>query len=304
MALPVVHVGFHKSGSTTLQNALFAHHPGVANLGEPVENLSALDAMRMTWNSCHRDPQQRRPFDLERAQDLWRQALASTKGRKVVVFSKERLTLYDYCSHPGDGCLPHKLRAVVGPARIVIVARHQIRLIESLYYAKTNGEVSPERWLQRQTQGPLNKERFHVYRYHAFAKAYSEAFGRENVGVFLLEDLAKNTDSFARRLCSFVGIDPDEGVRLLQGERLHGRTTRRGLTYAKLRKLWQPYIRFGKFVPAPIVTAFSQFIGRGQPLRVELPACWVAELESYYRDDNSRLAQDWDLPLERYEYPL
>jgi hypothetical protein len=35
MRLPVFHIGANKVGSTTLQKALFARHPDVANLGKP-----------------------------------------------------------------------------------------------------------------------------------------------------------------------------------------------------------------------------------------------------------------------------
>src|SRR5581483_6738487 len=221
MMLPVLHVGFHKSGSTTLQNALFARHSQIANLGEPEEHPKALDAMRNAWESCNRDPAERKIFELERDRALWQQALGEVESGKVPLFSKERLTLFEHCSEAGDPCLPHKLRQVVGPARIVIVTRHQIKLVESLYYSKTDGELTPEQWLQMKTEGALNRERFHVYRYHAFAESYADAFGRENVGIFMLEELAADVDSFAQRLCRFIGVDAEEAVRLLKDQQFH-----------------------------------------------------------------------------------
>lgn len=307
MKLPVLHVGFHKCGSTTLQNALFARHPDIANLGEPIENPSALAALSNAWESCCDDPARRKPYDLDRGRRLWQQALAGVECGKVAVFSKERLTRYGYCGAPE--CLPPKLRALVGPARVVIMTRHQIRLIESLFHSKTNGVFSLERWLEKETQGPLNKERFHVYRFHAFAEAYAKAFGRENVGVFLLEDLAANAESFARRLCDFIGIDADEGTRLLQGKRFNSRTrfhgtTRRGLVYSRARKLLGQRVHVSQYVPTYLVETFSSFLRRGRPMDVQLPARWVAELESYYRADNCRLAEDWNLPLKKFGYPL
>ncbi len=301
MKLPVLHVGFHKSGSTTLQEALFARHSGVANLGEPAEDPQALAAIQNAWESCCLDPAVRKTFDLARSRALWQAALAGVGAGKVAVFSKERLTRYGYC----DETLPGKLRELVGQARIVIMTRNQIKLVESLFYSKTDGEVSAGEWLTSETAGRLNEDRFRIYRYHSVAQAYVEAFGRENVGVFLLEDLAKNTETFARQLCAFIGIDGEEGVRLLTGKRMHGRKSTRGLAYARIRNaLLGPNIHLGQFVPAGAVDAFSAFLSRGRPVKVELPTEWVAELESYYRDENCRLAKEWGLPLEKYGYPM
>ena len=83
--LPVVHVGFHKCGSTTLQSALFDRHPQVANLGEPRENENALEAMRNVWESCHENPRKRSPFDADRGRALWQEALATVPPGRVPV---------------------------------------------------------------------------------------------------------------------------------------------------------------------------------------------------------------------------
>ncbi|HZS55555.1 MAG TPA: sulfotransferase [Bryobacteraceae bacterium] len=302
MRRPLLHIGFHKSGSTTLQEALFSRHSQVANLGEPVENPDALAAMRNAWEACCDDATLRTPFKLEYSQSLWRKALENVPPEKLPVFSKERLTRFGYCGAPD--CLPAKLHAIVGPAQIVIVIRNQIKLIESLYYAKTDGDMTPDRWRTAETEGPQNRDRFHVYRYHAFAKAYADVFGRENVGIFMLEELATDVESFARKLCNFIGIDGDEGSRLLRNKRLHSRTSQRGLAYAKLRSVVGRNIHLGVYAPKILVQVFSNFLSRGKPVAVELPRDWIEHLKSFYRTENARLAAEWGLPLQEYGYPL
>ena len=68
--VPVLHVGFHKCGSTTLQGALFARHPGIAYLGEPKENPRVLAAVSNVWKSCCVDSAKRKPFNPELSREL------------------------------------------------------------------------------------------------------------------------------------------------------------------------------------------------------------------------------------------
>jgi len=301
--LPVLHIGFNKAGSTTLQNGLFARHPEVASLGEPFkrEHLDVHEAMFNVMKSCHRDPAQRVEFNLERCRALWQQALAAIGPGKVPVYSKESMVSAAFYDAPTDARLPTKLRAVVGGARIVIMARHQIKLLESLYITRNKGHSyrSPDEWFEENDRGSL-----YMFRYNAIAESYAEAFGRENVGVFLLEDLQADVGAFAKRLCDFIGIDGDLGARLLAGQKWNTRTSQRMHTYSRLRKRFGPDIRLNRYVPGSVRDAFVRFIGGGSPAKVELPSRWVSEMRTYYGEDNRQLAARWGLPLEKYGYPL
>jgi len=298
--LPVVHVGFHKCGSTTLQGALFDRHPQVENLGEPHENANALKAMRNVWESCHENPRKRAPFDPDRGRALWQEALATVQPGRVPVFSKETLTLSEFYTEPGDERLPSRLHAVVGPARIVIVVRHQISLIESLYLYQAKGAryEAVDQWLKSR-DGALR-----LYRYNTVADSFAARFGRENVAVFLFEDMKSDAAGFARQVCNFIGVDAEQGAQLIRGERRNKRVSQRYLVYSKLRKALGMYIPFGRMVPEAARQAFNDFISAGSEARVRLPAGWITELERYFRDDNRRLAREWGLPLEKYRYPL
>ncbi|MEX0803110.1 MAG: sulfotransferase [Candidatus Binatia bacterium] len=299
--LPVIHVGFHKCGSTTLQGALFQRHPQIANLGEPDEDPGALEAVRGVWQSCHPDPRKRSDFDADRSQALWQDALARIAPGKVPVFSKETLTLAEFYSEPGDDRIATKLHSVVGAARIVIVVRHQIGLIESLYlfHAKGSRWEPAEQWLRSRSDGPLR-----LYRYHTVAESFVKRFGRENVAVLLFEDLKADAAEFARQLCQFIGVDSEQGAALIRGERRNKRVSRRYLIYSKLRKGLGMYVPLGRIVPGPVREAFNNFVTAGEDAKVRLPDAWVREMESYYRDDNCRLAQEWSLPLGKYGYPI
>ncbi len=302
MQIPVLHIGFNKAGSTTLQNGLFANHSEVVSMGEPIKGRypGVEEAMFSVMNSCHRDSARRTKFDLQHSRRLWRETLAALDAGKVPVYSKESLVRVDFYEEPGDRNLPEKLYALTGPARIVIMARHQIKLLELLYITRTKGHsyMSPDEWFQANQGGWP-----YMYRYYAMAKAYADVYGRDNVEVFLLEDLISDVASFASRLCGFIGVDAEEGAKLLQDQRWNARTSQRMHAYSKFRKDWGPDIRLSQFVPGPLRTALLSFLTSGRKAKVELPAHWVSEMQAYYSDDNRRLAAEWQLPLEKYQYP-
>ena len=298
--LPVLHVGFHKCGSTTLQGTLFSRHPQIANLGEPTEDPSAFEAIRGIWLSCDANHRKRTEFDLDRSRGLWQEALAKIAPGKVPVFSKESLTQSEYYTEPGDDRIPKRLRAVVGPAKIIVVVRHQIRLVESLYlYHSKGSRYEPAaQWLSSRSDD------LRLYRYDMMVNSFVEHFGRENVAVFLFEELKADAGAFARQVCNFIGVDAEQGAALIRGERRNRRVSQRYLLYSKLRKGLGMYLRFGRVVPGPLREAFNIFVMAGAEAKIQLPGSWVTNMEQYFRDDNRRLAQEWRLPLGKYDYPL
>jgi hypothetical protein len=299
--LPVLHIGFPKTGTTTLQGALFARHPQIANLGEPNKgNTLALRALRRVWKSCSEDALKQSRANEERSRGLWKEALAECPAGSVPVFSKETLTLPDFYKSADDDRLPNALYSVIGPARIVMVARHQIRMIESLYlyHAKGSRYEPLEPWLR------ANDSAFELFHFNKVADTYAKVFGKENVALFLLEELQADPSDFARRICGFIGVDPEPGAALVSGERRNVRVSEKYYNYAKLRKRLGLNIPLGRFAPPFIRELFKTTVMGGRTAKIKLPPAWAERLEDRYRGDNRRLADDWNLPLERFGYPL
>ena len=297
---PVLHVGFHKCGSTTLQAALLDRHPEIEYLGEPREEPRATEAIRLVRDSCYTVERKRIPFDLERSRALWQESLSDIRPGRIPVFSKESLTQPEFFESPEDRRLPERLRAVVGPARILIVTRHQIRLIESLYLFHARGvHFEPiEQWLE--SRG----DELGQYRFHTVAESFAAAFGRDNVAVIPFEDLKADSKEFARRVCAFIGVDTEKGAELIGAAHRNKRVSQRYLAYAKLRKALGLYVPIGSLLPAALRRGFNDFVSGGADARMELPSNWLVKMEDHFRDDNRRLARDWSIPVEKYGYPV
>ena len=209
--------------------------------------------------------------------------------------------MQEFCSEPGDSALRGRLRSIVGPAKIIIVVRNQIRLIESLYLVRAKGfHCEPlDRWLKAKGGLPLQ-----FYKFYKVSQCFAEAFGRENVAVFPLEELKADPKLFARRICEFIGVDPTPATDLLRNERRNMRVSQRYLTYSKLRKAMGMYIPLGCLLPRPLRNGLDRLIRSGEEASIALPSDWIAEIERYYRCDNRQLAEEWRLPIERYGYPV
>jgi hypothetical protein len=298
--LPVIHIGYPKTGTTTLQKALFARHPQIANLGEPREHEQALQAARAAWASCDSNPRKYRPLDRDEARALWRKALADCAPGTVPVFSKETLLLPDFYNGPADERMPRALRAVVGDVRIMIVIRQQIRMIESLFLFQAKGPKyeEPARWIEEQA------DKMALLDFHTLINSYASVFGRENVGVFLFEQLQNDPRDFARAIARFVGVDAAQASDLITGERHNERVSQRYLMYSKFRKKLGLYVPIGALLPARVKDRFNAFMRSGERAKFRLADDLVAKLENDYRSSNSRLAEDWNLPLRDFNYPL
>jgi len=217
------------------------------------------------------------------------------------VFSREELIRYYLYGERDRERLPRAIVEMAGPVKVVIVVRHQVRLIESLYLQKANSAnfLDPETWLASQPDWFA-----FGFRFNEIADAWSQVVGRENVGVFAFEELAGSAATFGRRLCEFAGIDADVGVPLLVNQHENVRKSDRTQAYAKIRSAFFPRVSFGRLLPVTIRNGWRNYLEGGQRAKVELSSDWLDRIKSYYRSDNRKLAAEYGLPLESYGYPL
>lgn len=302
--LPVFHIGANKAGSTTLQQALFARHPQVHSLGKPEPVADAQEAIAALLAACDRqDPSARMPDppQIKQTRTQWGRARDATAAGCVPVFSREELIRYRYYGDPDPLRLPRMIADMAGPVRVVIVTRHQLKLIESLYIHKTNmsSMAAPDEWIAR------DPDQFaYGYRFHNIADAWAQVVGQENVGVFMFEDMVKDSAGFAQRLCAFIGIDGDIGAQLLTGRHENVRKSRRTQAYAKLRAGLGPGVALGRLLPTGIRRAWHNYLDAGPRARANLPIEWVRRMEDCYREDNRLLAQRFGLDLRKHDYPM
>jgi len=297
--LPVFHIGANKAGSTTLQQALFARHPEILSLAKPQPNADAEKAVDAIVAACDK----RRAdgdWDASSVRALWQRAVTDADGR-VPIFSHEELIRYHLYSPPDGERLARAVTAMAGPVRVVMVIRHQVRLIESLYIHKANSSnyLRADDWLATEPENFA-----YAYRFCEIAEAWMRVVGKDNVGVFIFEELAADSAAFARRLCSFIGVDADIAVQLLANQHQNIRKSARVQAYARLRAAFFPDVSFGRALPSPLRRRWRNYLDGGRRAKVDLPATWLSRINDHYSADNRKLAERFGLPLQSYGYPM
>ena len=298
--MPVFHIGANKAGSTTLQQALFARHPEVLSLAKPHPNADAEKAVDAIVAACDRRGSSRGALDVNAVRELWQRGVADVGGRAPISSHEELIRYYLYGS-PDNDRLARTIVEIAGPVRVAIVVRHQLRLIESLYIHKANSSnyLPPDEWLASAPESFMCG-----YRFCEIAESWMRVVGEDNVGIFVFEELAADFVTFAKRLCTFIGIDADIGVSLLARQHENVRKSTRTQAYAKLRGNFFPEISFGKALPSPVRRFWRNYLEGGRRARVDLPPVWLDRISEYYSSDNRRLAERFHLPLQAYGYPM
>jgi len=305
---PLVHIGYHKSATTWFQRV---YYPAVANVAY-LDRKRVIRAF-LEVNALHWSP------------DHAREALDAAEGGRIVV-CEEGLSGY---LHNGGlmGCLSkevaHRLHSTLPGADLVVFIRRQPDVIGSGYaqYIRGGGTRSPGRYLhpKRYLHGAerldykIPRFSFEHFEYLPLLRHYADLFGRDRVHVFLFEAFREDPlvflEEYERRfdLRPEPRPDPTRGNNasyrpwLVPIGRLVNLFTRRTVQ-DKYYLVHLPYWYSGRRAVLETLNRLP-IGGAGSPACL-LGAENVAFIQERYRATNRRLMEEFDLPLDRYGYPL
>ena len=313
-----IHIGLPKTASTTLQSTLFPGHSEVEYLGRFIGTGSKyLDRdVEALLSEILAPPSRSR--NLPKQKTLFQEKiLPRIVSGKVILWSSEDIT---------SGGPEHKQRRaegfyeVFGPCRVVLVLRHPLSFAQSMYLQKlkeTQERAQPGFgragqhydvvwWLEQCFKlthlGPISN-----LDYGASIDAFSQVFGRESLGIFIFEQLAENPEKFFRRLCSFMGIDGDEGVQLTANQKRNPQLTQKQLDFIKSTSsspLRSFLYRLRSNKGRRRILHAEEYALDASKAKVQIPHVWRTRLEDLTRECNRTLVEEWEIPLDRYDYPL
>jgi hypothetical protein len=305
----VVHVGFHKTGTTTLQYQLFPTLPGVVLLTRtPHHGPAGYDEFAKglcKFDSGGYDPAGLRAFLTMVAPEEPGTLLLSDEGISGI---------------PNLG--PHlreestdRIATLVPDARILIGIRNQATMWRSLYndYVSRGGYRSFAKFAANAAPGFTFD--LDYLRFDGFIDAYQRAFGPERVKVVAYEHLETDPAGFAREVSEFVlagsGLTPPESPTLGVSNRSLSRFGR-GLLRVRNRLFGRTH----RYNPRPLLFELPMR-GLDRSLRRVDPVLFprarvfsqrdtraLATLLPYYEDGNAWVVEHTGLDLERYGYPL
>jgi hypothetical protein len=284
----VVHIGFHKTATTWLQHEVFPHHPHLRSYVQgPVWDDPFLRCIIADSD---------RRYDSERARSEYEAGLARLGPlgpEDVVVVSAERLSGHAASGGYDTVRIARRLHEVVPEARVLMVVRSQVDMIES-EYRQLVGEGHRGRLASLWTSGAWKRVQFDLehYEYDALVREYHRLYGPERVAVFSYELLAADRERFLERLAKFSGVDAFT-LDAVSTREVHPGLPNRGIGLLRLLNHFRrtelnpfPTVDLGVLWRGPIVA-----LARKLPRRRHLIAATKrTELAQRYEDSNRRLA--------------
>jgi hypothetical protein len=209
---PLIHIGYHKTGSTWLQRELFNFDSDIFVPLAPRSDAPNAGKYLARYFYRSREKYLLSPFDLNTTAIMEELASLLEKievGNRIPVISDERLSGSPHSGGFDEKVIADRLHACFPDARIFCVIREQKDAILSTYYQfiRAGGTDSLSRFLRRHYDG--NRPGFSPYsfRYVDLISYYRQLFTPERVLVLPYELFRDDSRAFLKRLGTFISVD-------------------------------------------------------------------------------------------------
>jgi Sulfotransferase domain len=305
----VFHLGYPKTGTTTLQTHIFPRHPDIDYQGKFIPahdyrdervfaGIRALQTVSsFTWDSG------------KILRELVNEALARST-RSVLLYSSENFL------HPdtGDiGLVAARLRSLFPDAKFIMTFREQADLLLSFYRshgaflnyvftAKAEGTplvlpISIEEWMTFQFSIPHKNVLGTLY-YDKVAQSFIDQCGRDKIHFSLFEVFRDHPRDYLADMFSFLKIDLGTIDRLWRDQVENKGVDKR--RFDELSKDLHCAARKRLGARGKILQFFSKLPNGMWP--AQMPEPWLSETRSLFRGGNRWLANVLRLPLREYGY--
>jgi len=327
MKTRVIHIGFPKTATTTLQNGLFRQHPQIAYLRTP-EVMKAVMCDILSKESVMYSPRRTREAFAPGLEQFERDA-----AKKMAVFSYEGIAFSPDGTYADRRLIAERLKDIFGEAMVLIAVRSQAGFLKSIYgeYVKRSGLfIGFERFLEYQ-YWKFDTYAFSQLYYSRLIQAYRDIFGADKVKMILFEEFIKNPQAGNDKLCDTFGISRFALQDGLYNPALRSSlmTMMRAFNFVFRNNYGRPY--FFPYTTGLIEKGFphANFEIKGMAMRekirhelvcrlemfsrrfpvknqsgLKIPDKWQKIIAELYAEDNTRLSRMCGLDLRKWKYPV
>ena len=332
----LVHLGYGKSASTTLQSSYFPFNPDIEYYGIDYSNQIKLkndtlkknktkhkifpneNARQLTSLLVNLDRYQ--GVDKRLKRNIEEDIISAKKNKKAFVFSNE-----NFSETPSAYLMAKVLKDYIPDAELIIVLRNQLDLVKSVYNFTCHSlkhvpkpykrrYVSFKSWFLNCIENE-NKRGGHkawdrdndfirMIDFHHFILCLNEFF-KGKINILLYEDLKKNPLLFYKKLSSVIGVSNKHVPKELFYKKVN---TSSNKTLVKFSSFFRrsDYIR--SIIKSPkfrnhftFKYAKKAFLRFGKDVYID------NEIKDYiynrYKEGNKSIAKQFNLPLKKYGYP-
>ncbi len=198
----LVHIGYHKTATTWMQNLLFKPDHGFRQLcghQEVFDLIVGPHGLR---------------FSPQPMQNLIAQGCKALQPGEVPVVSSEILSGQFLYGGLESDVYAERIKAIAPDARILISIRSQMKALPSAYmqYLQRGGTLTPRQFFDGATELAFYGFRAEHFEYDRLIAHYHRLFGAENVHVMTQESLKADMDGAVARLAAFCDNDLYKGL--------------------------------------------------------------------------------------------
>jgi hypothetical protein len=305
MAKSVIHIGANKTGSTTLQRCLFSVCPEISYLGEDCLDY---EKYKVILNSLVSDDGIH--FYYHQTKKLF-EKFTQTNGSKTFLYSNEDIMT----SRVPTQCAK-RLFDFMPDAEILLVIRNQLTAVPSIYanhgaFLKNVPKkywrrfVSFDDWMNY-CMAFTNYSYLDSFFYHRILNLYENFFGRDKIKILMYEDFLNNKEKFISDISDILRINKSNALSLLEGKRERKRYTQREYQYHKFRSSFFWGRSISRIFPfgEKLKKSWENFLAGGKPIDGFMTECWREKITKLYKTDNTKLAEVYNLSLDKYGYPV
>ncbi len=318
-----LHIGYPKTGTTTLQKYLFPKHSGVKSIQSSGELSFMKDIFYCRENSIKRNKKDIGEELFDRVTNKYNKYIYSSESlTSFSMFFRNYPYPYLYTLEPNS--VARKLKTafldtkVFDKVKILISIRRQNDMLKSMYaqvynlvFKRFKVTNTFEKFIKYAIE---NKDNFilDALQYDDVITEYEDLFGKDNVCVLVFEQFKQNKPEYINRLCSFMNIDSKEAIRLIEDNHMNRKSSSNGYKTDKrnlisilqmflvrinvkspgigLSKTW--LYRLVKSIKAPAKTLKNVVIKKADE----------RYLNELFLEGNTKLSERHKLSLRKYNY--
>jgi len=307
MTAALVHIGYHKTGTTWFQEQFYPRVHGASYVARKLVRSSIIEPRAFSFSP-----------------ETARQSILEVTGDRRPLLCEENLS--GYVHNGGLGGLLSKeiagrIRAVFPDARIIVFLRSQPKMVRAAYaqYVLAGGTESLSAYVGWERKKGVGKYwykapafAFEQLQYQPLLDHYAGLFGKEAVQVYLFEEFAADPRRFAKRFAAEQGLDVD-------CDQLEYTPVNKSLTPRQLRILARLNLLTARSVGNKRWIAdrrhwydrrwtwlwrVERYCGRWYSDEPLLTPAQDALIAATFAASNAELERSWALPLSAHGYPL
>jgi len=314
----IIHIGFPKTGTTSLQRNFFSKHPEIIYRGQTYQSHELRRLVEVDLLS-----KSEFEYDKDLVKKIFREEIAKVEEQEtgnVFIFSHEAFTYHSDSYATDMAEIARRLHDISPEAKIIITIRRQDEMLKSLYKQAVKGGC----YINFSSYLDYYKSVYHMsflplLKYIPIIKHYERLFGKRKVFVQCFEEMKENSLDYTARLSHFCGIQnlrmtlPYENVGFGKLGILLQRIANRILPYDLGRPQLHPSFRVSgedqkiffrvlyKTFTQILIQRFDAYVKfRGE---MQIPRKWDPQISQLYMDSNLELSAEYGLPLKKYGYP-